>query len=66
MSHAQRQQAFRQRQKNKGLVDIRTEIPSKLRDRLREEAKANGRTIKQEIELALENHISKDLEQTMV
>jgi molybdenum cofactor biosynthesis enzyme MoaA len=57
MSAAIRQQKRRKRVKEAGLVDIRVEIPTNTRDKVREMARNNKRTMKAEISAAIDKHI---------
>lgn len=59
MSGATRAREFRKRQKSEGMVDIRTEIPTRLRDNLKHCADANGTTMKEEFRLAIEERVEK-------
>jgi hypothetical protein len=57
MSSSDRQKNFRQRRKQEGLVDIRTEIPTSLRDKLKQFADAKDSNMKTEIQIAIKNHV---------
>jgi hypothetical protein len=55
MSAAARQDRFRKRIKEQGMVDIRVEIPVITRDRVKEVARARKSTMKAEIQKAIED-----------
>lgn len=54
MSDAVRQRRYRERRRNKGMVDIRCDIPITLRDKLKTVAEARGLTLKEVIRQQLE------------
>ena len=58
MSAAQRQQRVRQRLKEEGLVDIRVDAPKELREKLKQKAKSNGRSMKEEVVSILEHAVA--------
>ena len=53
-----RQREHRKRIKKNGMVDIRLEIPSTMRDEVRNRARTNNRTMKAEIAAAIEQHLA--------
>ena len=59
MSSAERVRKFRKRQKQEGMVDLRLDVPSSLRDKLKEQARSNRRTMKEEALEALQRHTVK-------
>lgn len=58
MSNASRQKNLRDRRKEEGLVDVRLDMPSELRDRLRGFAGHHNQSMKSVIIKALEKYIA--------
>lgn len=57
MTAASRQENYRKRVKQQGMVDVRLELPELTRDKMKALAASKKRTMKAEIREAIEKHL---------